>query len=160
MDSLTTSNNSKVCTGCKELKPFSDYAKHRTGRFGLRPQCRACHRDYYLANREKILSDHREYWKETRSDRKASRIRYQYGITIEEYEQIQAQGCAICGAMESTGRSSSMHVDHDHSCCPGKRSCGQCVRGVLCTSCNQGLGRFKDDPDRLVAAAIYLESFQ
>src|SRR5699024_12571617 len=94
MDSLTTSNNSKVCTGCKELKAFSDYAKHRTGRFGLRPQCRACHRDYYLANREKILSDHREDWKETGRDRKPSRMRYKTGMTIEQSEQRQAKGVA------------------------------------------------------------------
>jgi hypothetical protein len=40
--------------------------------------------------------------------------------------------CALCSA-ELNG---SFHVDHDHGCCPGVRSCGACVRGILCQSCN------------------------
>jgi hypothetical protein len=58
--------------------------------------------------------------------------------------------CDICGT------SAHLHVDHDHACCDGKYSCGACVRGFLCTSCNNGLGRFRDDPALLRAAAEYL----
>jgi hypothetical protein len=50
------------------------------------------------------------------------------------------------------------HVDHDHACCPGTRSCGKCIRGMLCNRCNTGLGMFLDDPNRLRHAASYLES--
>lgn len=42
-----------------------------------------------------------------------------------------------------------LHLDHDHS--SGK------FRGWLCDTCNRGLGYFKDSPQLLRKAAIYLE---
>lgn len=33
-----------------------------------------------------------------------------------------------------------VHVDHDHRCCPGDRSCGLCIRGLAHDSCNKNLG--------------------
>lgn len=80
----------------------------------------------------------------------------QYGLTVDQYEAMlidQSGGCAICGSTDT-----DLHVDHDHSCCPEKfRSCGSCVRGLLCSSCNNGLGRFKDSPDLLIKASEYVE---
>lgn len=38
-----------------------------------------------------------------------------------------------------------MAIDHDHSCCPGEITCGECIRGILCRRCNSGLGLFRDD---------------
>lgn len=71
-----------------------------------------------------------------------------YGLTLEGYEGMlleQGGGCAICGLPPGTR---ALHVDHDHRT-------GE-VRGLLCNNCNQGLGRFRDEPDALVAAAMYL----
>jgi hypothetical protein len=70
-----------------------------------------------------------------------------YGLTLEEYDELlQSQGnaCAICkGDIPKLPQ-----IDHDHD--TGK------VRGVLCITCNTGLGAFRDDPDLLLAAREYL----
>ena len=40
-------------------------------------------------------------------------------------------------------KSNKLNVDHDHSCCSGSKSCGKCVRGLLCTNCNMFIGRIE-----------------
>lgn len=68
----------------------------------------------------------------------AYHLRVTYGISIELYElMLAAQDgrCYICQ------RKSAKHlsVDHDHTCCPGKKTCGNCIRGLLCQGCNWDL---------------------
>lgn len=68
----------------------------------------------------------------------------------EHFLMLESQGgaCAICGGPPPLGR--NLYIDHDHL--TGK------VRGLLCHSCNSGLGMFKDHPDLLKVAAAYLDS--
>jgi hypothetical protein len=86
------------------------------------------------------------------------RIERQFGITAEGYQNmLDAQNgvCAICKKPETAtrlGTTIKMPVDHCHK--TGK------VRGLLCDSCNKGLGQFLDDPDALRSAADYLEKFK
>jgi hypothetical protein len=59
---------------------------------------------------------------------------------------IADKACELCGRElylgKGTGGSQGFNIDHDHSCCNrGARSCGKCIRGMLCTSCNTGLGQ-------------------
>jgi hypothetical protein len=42
-------------------------------------------------------------------------------------------------------------VDHNHT--TGK------VRGLLCSSCNGALGLFKDNPEVVAAALLYLKDY-
>ncbi|WP_420823252.1 MULTISPECIES: endonuclease domain-containing protein [Streptomyces] len=47
--------------------------------------------------------------------------------------------CALCQAgpsVEPSPDAPSFWHDHDHRCCPSGRSCGRCVRGLLCLPCN------------------------
>jgi hypothetical protein len=83
-----------------------------------------------------------------------------YGLTPESYSSmLDAQGgvCAICKRPEGAHHSAYLKVDHDRSCCPRHGSCGQCIRGLLCSNCNRGLGIFGDSPDVMRAAIAYLE---
>lgn len=48
-------------------------------------------------------------------------------------------------------------VDHDHSCCPGNKSCGGCIRGLICHSCNVAEGFLRGDPQRAYALADYMD---
>lgn len=79
-----------------------------------------------------------------------------YGLSIDEIQNLESLGCSICGTFEP-GRK-GWCIDHDHSCCPGTKTCGSCVRGVLCVTCNFALGAFKDDPKLLNRAIEYLAS--
>ena len=72
--------------------------------------------------------------------------------------------CAICGtdltafALDHKRRLRPIHaVDHDHACCPGGRSCGSCVRGILCRKCNVAIGYLNDDPALAKAVSDYLD---
>jgi hypothetical protein len=50
--------------------------------------------------------------------------------------------CTICGD------EGNLVVDHDHK--------ENKIRGILCNRCNKGLGLFRDNPDFLEYARIYL----
>ena len=83
-----------------------------------------------------------------------------FRIRESDYEKMlvsQNFSCAICGAHQST-QNKAFAVDHDHSCCDGKKSCGKCIRGLLCFECNIGLGKFKDDKELLIRALAYLSA--
>ncbi len=81
-----------------------------------------------------------------------------FGLTLQEYLQIlaaQDDVCPIC-LRQLDGQATA--IDHDARCCPGRRSCGSCVRGVLHRNCNVGLGMLGDDPETLSRAASYVKT--
>jgi len=97
--------------------------------------------------------------KSTPENRSASNHRSKlkkYGLTEGQYDEMVAgQGgrCAICDEVAEC-----LVVDHDHACCPTRmHSCGRCVRGLLCRSCNLALGYLRDRTDLAIAAAQYLQ---
>jgi hypothetical protein len=85
-------------------------------------------------------------------------LRTLYSITLADYvrmEQEQGGGCAICGQRNENGR--DLAVDHDHACCPGQKSCGKCVRALLCSRCNFAIGLLRDDTDLMAKAMEYVK---
>lgn len=86
-------------------------------------------------------------WNEKQRDLK---YKIRYGITIDDYNRLfeeQLGSCKICKRHQSLFKK-ALHVDHNHE--TGK------VRGLLCHSCNAGLGRFKENPVIIAAALEYV----
>jgi hypothetical protein len=86
-------------------------------------------------------------------------IRSRFKMTEDEYDALwsaQKGLCAICRNPPAEDR--LLAVDHDPRCCPAssRRTCGLCVRGLICTQCNWGLGYFYDDPYALMRAVTYV----
>src|SRR6185312_6744612 len=84
-----------------------------------------------------------------------------YGLSLKQYVDIlagQNDSCAICSRKFLT--EVKEHIDHDHGCCSGQKSCGRCVRGILCPRCNYLLGCVDDSPEILTNAVRYLQQYK
>lgn len=103
---------------------------------------------------------HHRAWLKRSRERGADRARaITFGLTGSTYRELLAiQGgvCAGCGRPPGKRR---LAVDHDHACCPGPTSCGRCVRGLLCWSCNKHLQHMGDDAGLIRRLADYLENW-
>jgi hypothetical protein len=66
---------------------------------------------------------------------------------------IRAQGrrCLLCSTHIALRR---MAIDHDHQCCPGRTSCGKCVRGLLCRRCTVLVGYLESTGTVLLKKAL------
>lgn len=114
--------------------------------------CKSCHKDYrkthYEANKQKYIDKARK-WEKLNGGKKYQTYKISNTQFLEMYNKY-AGLCWICKTNTAT------HIDHDHSCCPEGKSCGVCVRGLICNTCNTGLGMFKDNVDFLQGAIDYL----
>jgi len=123
----------KTCSKCKKDKELVEFDK--TGMRGYRANCKACRRE-----QRKGCPTQRNGW-----------YKRKYGITLEDYNKIfteQKGCCKICNTHQVELKI-RLAVDHCHT--TGK------VRGLLCDTCNRGLGYLKDSPELLNNAINYLK---
>lgn len=109
--------------------------------------CKTCayrrSKDWTSRNKDK----YRAYARKTKMSKHYQAKKY--GITPEKYAEMVVERnnlCDICKLPEK--RKKRISIDHNHS--TGK------VRGLLCDSCNNGIGKLRDDPTLLISAANYL----
>lgn len=167
---MTDEVSNPVCEKATRAYPqgrtgtYAGYTAHTSAR---QPTCQPCKdavaarmRAFNQANPELKREKAKAEYQRNRDTYAEQNLRGKHGLTIQQYETLlaaQGGGCAICGSTNAGGRwGERFHVDHDHNCCPSRKSCDKCRRGLLCSPCNVGLGAFADDPDRLLAAAAYL----
>lgn len=139
----------KTCTGCNEAKPLTEFFRDKRRENGRMARCRRCKVAAVRRWAKATDFDRKRYWANRDSERQRHLVK-KYGVTFQDYQRMLTQQggcCAICRRPEPKGR--MFDVDHNHST--------GVVRGLLCTSCNRVLGHAGDSPERLRAAADYLE---
>jgi hypothetical protein len=159
-----------TCTKCGEIKPLtSEYFIPNSGyKFGFTRWCKVCSSKHneiyreensedlrvakqvrYQENREAVIASTKKYREENpekiRQTKRNQWLFHNFKRTPEWYEEtLASQGghCALCDSIPASDR--RFQVDHDHNCCPTdkthRKTCGKCVRGLLCEACNTELG--------------------
>lgn len=134
---------------------------------------RVQNRDGSRARRARIPGENAEYvrrWREAHPEKvqeynggplykSGYRLKYMYGLTPESWARRFAEQdgcCYLCSEPLDLSNPRKIHVDHDHSCCRGIRSCGKCIRGLACEPCNRAIGLLGDNPERIMRVAARL----
>jgi len=158
----------KSCRICGEFKPLTEFHRASGMRDGHRNECKSCFKllakarydsatavarakQWRIDNPERSRAYQAEYRARPERRRAMRDLYYRrtFGITADDFDALlEKQGgvCAICGCAPE--RAASFHLDHDHV--------SGAIRGILCLDCNQGVGKFRDDPGLLERAAAYI----
>src|SRR6478735_4701436 len=122
------------CNKCEKTQSVDEFYPSKKSKDGIDTWCKTCHF--------------------------AKKLRRQYKLTPQGYDAILASQGGVCDICKTPPSGKRLSVDHDHSCCPGEVTCGECVRGLLCDNCNWWLGLIDDDLGKLVHAENYLRRYQ
>jgi hypothetical protein len=132
-----------VCTTCNIEKPTEAFYKRVDRPLKRTSSCKKCRKT--KQQKAWIPKQQKDY-----------KLRNYFGIYLEDYNSMlenQNHLCKICNKAETarsnTGYVKDLAVDHCHK--TGK------IRGLLCQSCNVGLGHFDDSLDKLESAIKYLK---
>ncbi len=123
---MAKSKTTKLCPECNRTKGTHLFFKRGKNKDGLSTICKSCYKQTD-AYRNRL---NRDYMR-------------QYGITLDEYEDLfneQNGRCFICGKQPRNRR---LAVDHDHALEEEGLLRGS-VRGLLCRTCNEFLGHIGD----------------
>lgn len=139
----------RACTQCGEVRPIFQYPSEDSLQSGL---CEECRKEQRAIRWQKVPDAARAV------QYKVQKLR-QYSLTEEHLDQMLGEQngcCALCFVEFSDKPATRMGIDHDHRCCSGIKSCGKCVRGLLCHRCNVMIGFLEGfvqrggDPQRIV----------
>lgn len=145
------SMETKTCPGCTRNLPIEQFRWDNKSKGVRKSRCGVCEnarmRKYRAATLEQSRARDRAAYQRTAHAVYLGNLQRRYGITAAQAEQVAAAThCGLCGRPRRKRR---LVVDHCHRT--------GINRGVICSSCNAGLGQFQDDPAVLRQAADYIE---
>jgi len=162
----------KSCSKCKIEKPLIEFSKNSQQKSGLNPSCKLCKslvkKVYYQNNKADIKEkaslwvknnpEKREVIKKRYTSKPSSKenywknsIWYKFKLTPEDYTSILNSQCGVCYLCDKTPEENGKRLGVDHCHTTGD------IRGILCDSCNTGLGMFFDNTEVLQKAIGYLQ---
>lgn len=134
----------KKCSRCQQLKSITEFYKRTRSTSGVRSECSKCGDRDYQQYRQTHKEASRNAW-----------FKRMYRLDVQQVEEMYKKlngHCPICLEKMVIGgsKNNSINIDHDHK--------NGAVRGLLCSSCNIGIGRFQDNFVLLLRAAKYLQN--
>lgn len=138
----------RTCTRCRVSKVVGDFSVRNGSAISC---CRDCTtqktRDWRAKNPDRYKIQARK------------NVLSKFGLTPEDYDRIVENQDSLCGLCNLPLGLDAV-VDHDHACCPGIDSCGECIRSIIHRKCNAVLGMADDSVGLLKSAIEYLERNQ
>lgn len=123
----------KWCPDCQEYLAVEAFGKNRSNGDGLTAYCRRHQQERRRASLATLHGSETHY-----------HLVRRYGISAADVDHMIEQQQGLCATCRRE-LDAKAHVSTKG------------VRAVLCFNCNGGLGQFGDDPQRLRAAAAYVE---
>lgn len=141
----------KQCRVCDKTKSLEDFCKDKSMKDGRRNICKRCHTDYminyYKNNPDKTAAKNKM---NTRFVPAWKRHHLDESVYLDMFNKYN-------GLCHSCKNNKAEVIDHDHSCCKKNRSCGKCVRGILCRQCNLVLGILEEDKGKIKNLLNYID---
>ena len=129
----------------------------------IKARYRESHRDKLRKDSLEYANTHREQglvnkrkWRARNPDKlKEEKLKARFGITLDQFNELKKQQnncCGICGeAFDKIPNSAKCAcVDHDHKV--------KKIRGLLCHTCNSGIGCLRDDPVLMEKAVLWIKN--
>lgn len=129
----------KICRKCHAPKSVNRFGK--SSNKSVRRMCLKCqadkNREYYKTRPKRTPEYQRELVLKSR-----------YGITQVQYETMLVAQNSVCAICKNSPKYRRLDIDHCHNT--------KIIRGILCSDCNVGISKFKDNPELLEEAIKYL----
>lgn len=157
----------KICATCKISLSLESFGKDKHNNDGLNYSCKKCKnkktldrievigkKTYYKIRNNKSKPYRLKYYENKKDKWRDYYLQKKLGKSLNDYWILfnsQNKKCAICD-IEWDPTQKLFAWDHDHD--------SNVIRGILCETCNRGLGLLKDNISVLENSINYLRKYK